>query len=696
MPQTQTAPDPWQEAAKGYKQQQGGAVQPSATQKPGEDWKIWQQGSDDAQPQTILQKIGSGALDLAKGAGEGVLNTVSSADDWSRQHLPAFMTNKNFGFGAPADLQRVHDLATPANTTQKIGKGVEQAAEFLLPTGVEEAGAKLGGEALGRAGQVLGRVGGAGMHAGAVNKVQGGTFTGGALAGAAGAGVGMGLKKIAPVLAETALKMRAPDRAYGRTPGEAILNETTGFTPGKIASQAADKVNQYSNDLESMARDSPSPMSLQPAREEATRSIDAAYGRNNKSTYDKLVRMGHQLDTDLDGNEIPETISPQQGLHLKRGIGDLQTSWNPATQPKWVSGQVGRVYHALDSELDRALPGGADLNQKISSLMPVEQRANAEDLNAGLLQRIHHRFGSATGALVGGAAGYHFGGVPGAVAGLIGPELLSNPTTLMMEARALNSPAIGKIAIPAAVGAGAQVFRPDPDDESQEPQEPKKRHAVAPVAGGPASADDEQSAIQNGYRAMDSLPAPLQRIGAAMNPQLTIGKPQKDSRGNAVVANVEDGNPYGIEINDPKLFAKDPATNMSHEMTHQWQASLPPSMIRQIPEDSADPDVAYDISDADKWRKQGQTLATIPRERAATIVERYAGHPEERQRYQPWIDDMAKTPLSTTMPTPPDDTVMQKIKTRLGMSGLNMTPRAPGVPLLDYSATKPAPRRKLR
>ena len=35
--------DPWAEAAKDYKPS---AVEPSATQKPNEDWKLWQQGGD--------------------------------------------------------------------------------------------------------------------------------------------------------------------------------------------------------------------------------------------------------------------------------------------------------------------------------------------------------------------------------------------------------------------------------------------------------------------------------------------------------------------------------------------------------------------------------------------------------------------------------------------------------------------------
>lgn len=458
---------PWEQYAK----------QPSDVQQNGN--APWQKyaapaaaapAATEVEPPTMLQRIGSSALDMAKGVGEGALSTLSGTDEWAREHMPAFMTNSDFGFGPPADLQHVKQMATPANTTQQIGKIGEQAGEYLLPTGVEEAGARLGGEALGRAGEVLGRMAGAGVHSGGINKSQGGSFTGGAAAGVVGSGIGQGLRKIAPKLAESALNVRGADRAYGRTPGQAILDETTGFSPRKIATQASDKVESLTNDLEDMARDSPNGASLAPARDEATKSIGTAYGRNNKSTYDKLIKMGRQLDTNLEGEEIPEETSPQQILHLKRGIGDLQTSWNPATQPKWVNGQVGRVYHALDSEFDRAVPEGAALNQRISSLMPVAQRANAEDLNAGLLQRSIGRFKAHTGALaaplLGAGEGYREGGVPGALIGgglgLIGTEALSSPEVWMSLARGANSPVLRKIAIPAAQGALLQAGRPSP------------------------------------------------------------------------------------------------------------------------------------------------------------------------------------------------------------------------------------------
>lgn len=477
--------DPWEQAAQAYKPQQtsSGAVQPSATQKPGEDWKVWQaQGDDAAPPQTTMQYIGSAAKDFGKGILKGGLNTIANVGRMENK-IP-FVGSTLY---SPENVEKMDAFQAahgqPQNTAQKIGMGAEQAGEFLIPGGAEEAVAEHMAPILAevpwlaKAAPALAKMGTSAVASGAVNKAQGGSFGGGAAAGAVGAGVGEGLKKIAPVLAETALNVRGSDRAYGRTPGQAILDETTGFSPRRIATQASGKVDKLSDDLEGMARDSGNPASLQPAREAATQSIGAAHGRNNKATYDKMLKMGRQLDTNLEGEEIPEVTSPQQLLHLKRGIGDLQTSWNPATQPKWVNGQVGHVYHALDSEFDRAVPEGAALNQRISSLIPVAQRANAADLNAGFVQRSLGRFGAHTGALAGagfgGAYGYKEGGLPGAIAGatlgVLAPEALASPEVQMMGARAINSRAARR-AIRGAVGAGLQMGHRSPfSDPSEQP-----------------------------------------------------------------------------------------------------------------------------------------------------------------------------------------------------------------------------------
>lgn len=468
-PQKTQQTDPFEAAAQAYKASGAQSASPDGASG-NDDWKVWQQDNaqDQAPPQTTLQKIGNGALDFAKGLGEGAVSTMSAGDDWARKHLPAFFTNSDLGFGKPANLEHVKELATPTDTMQKIGKGAEQTAEFLIPGDAEEAAAAKVAEYAPKA-KTLAKIGASALGAGAVNKVQGGTFTGGAAAGAAGAALGAGLKKAAPVIFEKAIGTRAPDRGFARTIGEHGLAETKGYNAGNVAAEARDKVGQYTADLDRNAKDSEVPYDLQPARDEAGSWLSTAEKRNNKSTILDVGKIGQQLDT-RGGELIPRFIRADEGLALRRGIDDLHKSYNPATLSDFTDRAVDATRGVMNDGLEEAIPNYRPLNSKISNLLPIAQRAGATDLNESMLARLLTRGAARTGVLAGGAlgggyAGYEKGGIPGAVAGGIAgfaaPELLTHPTTLLRIARTANSPAMRRLFIPAAEGSALNFFGRD-------------------------------------------------------------------------------------------------------------------------------------------------------------------------------------------------------------------------------------------
>lgn len=407
------------------------------------------------------------AGDVAKGAGKGLLHTVSSADEWAGKHLPPVMTTPIGQASTKENSQHAIDtaqsMAAPHNTAQRVGYGAEQAGEFLAPTGVEEGAAKLLAPGLGRAGEVTGRLLGSGVHSGTINKAQGGDFGTGAAAGSVGAGVGEGLKAAAPLLAETALKVRGADRAYGATPGEAILNHTTGFSPAKIVESARGALGDTQAEaghLLAAAGNSGARVALYPTRKLLSDFVDRADLENHSGTTKDLEKLASQLDTyHSSGKLIPSDVTPLDAGALNRGVSNAITSWNPATSNDTMNAAGKMAHHSLGESIAQVVPEIRPLNQRLASLHPVIQRGTAADLNAGLLQRIVGRFGTPTGALLGGAAGFHYGGIPGAAAGLVVPEMLSNPTTLMMEARAANSPALRNVALPAAKGSLLQMDR---------------------------------------------------------------------------------------------------------------------------------------------------------------------------------------------------------------------------------------------
>jgi hypothetical protein len=427
---------------------------------------------------TFTDRLMSTGKDLLKGAGEGALSTISSADEFAQKHLPAFFTTpigqKPSAENSARATAYAKDLATPVNTTQKIGKGIEQAAEFLAPTGLEEGAAQLGGAALGRGGAIAGRLLGSGIHSGAINKVQGGSFGTGAASGVAGTAIGMGIKAIAPKIAESAIGVRATDRAYkGKNAiGTALLDETTGYTPESVGSSAQKVLDKLNPELENTIAASPNTVSLAGPRKVVADAVDTAAKRGARGSFGQLQPLAEHLDKNIYGFPIASDIPAIDALNLNRGLADdFVGSWNPATL-KNVSGTAAQAYHELGEGIKQAVPESRPLYSRISNLIPVEKRASGAALNASTTQKLVHKIGAPTGALVGsiyGAEeGYKKGGIGGGIAGGLGglilPALATTPTGQIALARVLNSSGAQK-AIKSATGLGLQLDRPAKDAE---------------------------------------------------------------------------------------------------------------------------------------------------------------------------------------------------------------------------------------
>jgi hypothetical protein len=367
----------------------------------------------------------------------------------------------------------------PKGTAQKAGYYGEQGAEFLLPTGVEEKGAaELATHlpALGRVAAPAARIATSALTSGAINRLQGGSFKGGALLGAGSGALGEVGRAIAPSMAESALGVTKKMRGFGRTPGRAALDEIgNSIRPATIAENAQMKINQLTFEMERRTAASTVPASTKRAVDIVDREQIKAIQKNSRARYDMLHGLSQQLTTEFHtGSPIPQQVTASRILDLKRGIGDLEKTWNPE-QRTGIKPTILQVYRALDNELDRAVPGARELNQRISSLIPVAKRAESIERGADMGQRVAHRLGAHTGALaasgVGGVLGYEHGGpgeaLIGGTAGLMLPELLSSPSVQMLGARALDAPPVTRIGRAAA----AQLLpkrlglTENPDDE---------------------------------------------------------------------------------------------------------------------------------------------------------------------------------------------------------------------------------------
>ncbi len=427
---------------------------------------------------STLSKVGSGLEDLGKGLGESAVGMMSTGDEWARQHLPAFFTNKNLGFGAPADLQHVHDIATPADTMQAVGKGLGNAAQFMIPGGAEEAAAGM----LPRVFQPLGRVAASALSSGAINKAQGGGFGMGAALGAAGGAAGEGLRAAAPRIMEWAQGVNTP----GAKTGKALLEETRSIFPSGVRNKARALLDELNPEMESLVdrasvRPSTAPIgpqlepnpsvSLLPARQVAQEGVEKAagggsalapFGRNEPKMAKGVKRLGRIVNEDLEGNPLPENVTPRQALELRRGVDSAlpKGSFNPKSE-NMFKGYRTPLRNVLNRSIEEQAPGYQALASRESALIPASKPP---------MHTFGHVWGPGAGAMIGGFYGARpgiregnpldalGGGLAGAAEG--GTAGFAAPAIANIVARAGASRLLPRVFLPMSEGAALQMNHP--------------------------------------------------------------------------------------------------------------------------------------------------------------------------------------------------------------------------------------------
>jgi hypothetical protein len=324
------------------------------------------------------------------------------------------------------------------------GRAYEQALEMAATGGPLKAGATALAEKLPFAARYtapLLRIGAEALNTGGSAAIHGQPVGLSALLGAGGATTGEALQAVAPKIAESALGVTQKLRGHGRTIGEAILDQTSGIRPGTIAQQASQKIGDLTSELEARAQ-AAGQQGVTASTKPALNYIDqqiAKYQGRNSPFVSKLQELKQQLTVDASsGQAIPQDMSPRQLLELKRGVGDTINTWEPSVR-KSATPIYQQTYRLLDGEIDRTVPGAADLNQKIASLIPAKSRANITANSASLSQKLIHKGMVHTGALTGALGGFYAGGPLGAALGFAGPEILGSPSAQMAIARLMQS-----------------------------------------------------------------------------------------------------------------------------------------------------------------------------------------------------------------------------------------------------------------
>lgn len=197
---------------------------------------------------TAMQTIGQGATDLGRGVLQSGVNTLHGIGTAEHALMPQSVRSTEYGKNFEAGLGAMEDYAKPEGWMQGIGKGLGDVAQFFIPGGAEaDAAAKL--PMLGRfAKPLMSMIGGE-----AVNEAQGGPAGAGAVGSGVGSAVGAGMRAVAPYAAETAMRIPTIARAFGKTPGKAILEETSGILPSTVGKSAQEATNRMTGEVEQAA-----------------------------------------------------------------------------------------------------------------------------------------------------------------------------------------------------------------------------------------------------------------------------------------------------------------------------------------------------------------------------------------------------------------------------------------------------------
>ncbi len=343
-----------------------------------------QSGASQNNPADFINGVADQMTEIGKGAVKGALSTISGTDEFARKHLPAVLTNSDFGFGPPANLEHIREMATPQGTAQNIGSGMEDLGEFLLG---DEAlkGLSLGDKfakvsriiKTAEDSPVLSRIVQAGMNAlrgGTVAATETGLKTGDAGNAAASGIVGGATAGAVPEIADAA-------KAAGKALPGALDTIRNIIKPGAIQDAFQGQIRSIINDAaKEFGVDTSSASSIRDVAQEVSNSLqqkarqsyqalDAATGGRVQRFSDSIKAVQQKL-RNLNGIATPD----DEGAWVEK-LNDLQDAHEKAMQEAEAQGIPRTLLDQANSDF-RKSKAMLDLSKQV--------RASAEGLRTEL------------------------------------------------------------------------------------------------------------------------------------------------------------------------------------------------------------------------------------------------------------------------------------------------------------------------
>lgn len=463
-PQQQRDPMPWETG------------QQQAPPPPSQDPMPWETGPPraigDYQPlpgrPDITTPQGMGAF--LTGIGKGGAQILHGADVIARGAISKVSPRAAEWLAPQASMEALQRLATPHGATEEVGKETGQALPPLLFPG--------GGGLMGVGARIAG--------AGALSAMESpqpswGDFATGAAMGALGETIaptmsliGKGPRAVSTGAFESSIGIGPRNRVPGYQAGEIGqigLNELPkdALTPQQIRDASIARLNQLSQDKANM---------LAAATKQGKTGSTLPLHKILNDALAKVPPMSEQRTADLEalrlklGLEYPQpavpgtppkptglvnaagqpimtagtpgtpavqprtTLNPQELNQVKQQISDEIQKWGP-TQQRDINTTEKQLYGAIDRQLDQMVPGHDEVNQKLSGLTRIKERAMMTMGQGGFVQSAMHRGTVHTGAMAGAILGAEKGGTPGGIAAYLAQETLARPEVKMWLARRL-------------------------------------------------------------------------------------------------------------------------------------------------------------------------------------------------------------------------------------------------------------------
>lgn len=298
-------------------------------------------------------------------------------------------------------------LNTPA---EKVGGIASDLATFIAPgVGVTKVakGAQAAVAGASTASKVLGlgaRAAVEGIGSGATTLAQEGdtkSAIDSAIIGAAfplaGAAFkkGLGLtekaaKSFAPRLVNSLIKPLAKDLSYGKNPGRAVAEEgivarSLDELGTKINETLTKRNAELANKLKSASKIKLNLANVLTPIDDAIEAAKAA-PRTNSQILSRLEAVKNDIlgvQIDETGKEVATRIlkgvSPEQARELKQLVGELTRFTGAASDDKAVNLALKRVYGQIKQSINDAVPGVANLNERIADLVSAKVATEYRD-----------------------------------------------------------------------------------------------------------------------------------------------------------------------------------------------------------------------------------------------------------------------------------------------------------------------------